>query len=128
MTTKQTFTEWWNEKNTPLIIISILLVYILERFTKSMHTDVVTPIFHECVKTTVGWNPQEIKNSNSKKWKKIVVHFLELAFSIFILFLLSRFVFSHTLSSDKLKQLGQEKTGQKKREEKPIIIYFQKVD
>jgi hypothetical protein len=120
---KLTLPEFISDKNITFIIISILFVYALERFAKSMHTDLVAPTFQKCL-MTAGWDPEKIKCSTNHQelWKKLIVNTLELTFSIIILFLLSRFIFGHTCSkfSEKLNQSKSDKR-------KEIIVYFKPI-
>lgn len=104
---KPSFSEWLTDRNITFIIISILVVYALERFAKSVHQDLVTPAFQKCLSVT-GLAPELAPELTSrlasgsenvvvkrKTWQKVLINVLELSFSVIILFILSRFIFRH---------------------------------
>ena len=88
---KNSFKEWLSDRNIAFIIISILIIYALERFAKNLHSDVYLPLFNKCV-SKMGCNMQD---PNQMIWQKFLIHILELIVTIFILFIISRFVFKH---------------------------------
>jgi hypothetical protein len=88
---KPSFKEWLTDRNITFIIISILVIYALERFSKNIHTDVVTPMFHQCL-LAAGCEPNR---ENRPMWQKIILHVTELAFTVVVLYLISRFLFKH---------------------------------
>lgn len=89
------FTEWLTDRNITFIIISILLVWSLERFSKGMHSDLVTPAFRGCF-ATIGFHAH---NPQHKTWQRVLTHVFEVSFSLIILYLLSVHAFKHKCSN-----------------------------
>lgn len=89
---KPSFSEWLSDKNITFIIISILVIYALERFSKNIHNDLVTPLFNMCLEK-FGHVP--IPSKPRSTVQKILLHVLELSFTVVLLYIVSRFVFKH---------------------------------
>lgn len=103
---KPSFSQWLTDRNITFIIISILVVYALERFAKSLHQDLITPTFEKCLAVT-GLTRVESAVVKRKTWQKVVINVFELSFSVVILFLLSRFVFRHDRPVNLVAGAGQ---------------------
>lgn len=89
MNSEPTFKEWLSDRNITFIIISILVIYALERFAKNMHTDVFLPLVNKCT-SSLGCDPEKPHMGS-----KVVSHVIELTIMIIILFVLSKFAFKH---------------------------------
>jgi hypothetical protein len=90
---KSSLKEWLNDRNVAFVVISILVVYALERCAKNLHNDLVTPTFHKFLHTC-GW---DVGCSHEERpiWQKITFHILELLFTILILYVVSRYAIGH---------------------------------
>ena len=131
---KPSFSEWLTDRNITFIIISILVVYVLERFAKSMHQDIITPAFQKCLSVTglaptskmlgvAGTSGQNI--ANHKTWQKVIINVLELSFSVIILFLLSRFVFKHDRPTNSPpKTVNETNIANTMKKDNEIIVHF----
>lgn len=116
---KISFVEWLNDRNITFIIISILVVYVIEKFAKNLHNDLVTPAFRKCM-AVAGW---EIKTTvNHPPWKKLIIHILELFFSIVILYSVSKYVFNHS-PAPKSKSKSDVTVSETKRD-KPNVFHI----
>jgi large-conductance mechanosensitive channel len=97
---KPSFKEWLSEKNITFIIITILVIYAIERFVKNVHNELIPPVIEKCL-NKIGYTPDE--KHKRELWQKIMIYILELTFMMLFLFFLSRFIFGHTNTNSQTK-------------------------
>lgn len=95
------FKEWLSDRNITFIIITILMIYALEKFLKNLHSNIISPTFDKCL-TKIGYHAHE-KHLHSKL-QKVLIDVLELVVVLILLFFISRFIFKHKRTTNIIEQ------------------------
>lgn len=99
MDTKPSLKEWLTEKEITFVIVTVLVIYVLERLAKGVHQDVFVPFFHKCL-TRAGCEMYEER----PWWQKAIIHLLEFSIAIVILYFVSCYLFGHGRKQKDIKE------------------------
>ncbi len=80
------------DRNLAFVIISIVVLYSVERCIKNIHGDLITPTFQKCL-CKLGWNVNVIQER--PVWQRVLFHLLELCFTLLMAYFISKYVFGH---------------------------------
>lgn len=85
------FRTWLTQRNFGLLIIGVLLVAAIEKLGARLHEDVISPVFYYCIRT-MGCKYDQANLQKITRLERVMLHVLEFAFAILVIYLLSRFL------------------------------------
>ncbi len=111
---KLRFDKWLIEKNIVFIILGAIVLYVLERFAKNLHNDLIVPSCGKLLRT-MGISDRQDRPTH----QKILLHVIELFITILLLYFLSQYIFNHgSLNANNLPVTTE------KKDQPPIIIFM----